>query len=274
MQPPTRRDFLRHSAGACLATGLWPGRLRAADNGKGGTFTFIAVNDLHFHDAACAPWFERVFAQMKASAPDAAFYLLGGDLADEGTPEQLDGIRASLTHLTVPYYAVMGNHDHTPSADKSSTDRKAYEQMFPGRLNYRFDHLDWQFLGLDTTQGDGWKDTVISDDTLRFVDATLKTMDPARPTVLFTHFPLGEGVKYRPVNADALLERFRDVNVAAGFSGHWHGYTEKAWNRGVLTTDACCARVQKNHDGTTAKGWFVCEARDGKITRRFVTLEE
>ena len=46
-------------------------------------FTFIAVNDLHFSDAACRPWFDKVVADMKRSAPKAEFCLLGSARVDE-----------------------------------------------------------------------------------------------------------------------------------------------------------------------------------------------
>ena len=83
----TRREWLRLSAGALLSLGVWPGRLRGADAPTHDDFTFIAVNDLHALEDACRPWFDDVVRQMKASAPTAEFCLLGGDLADNGTPQ-------------------------------------------------------------------------------------------------------------------------------------------------------------------------------------------
>jgi hypothetical protein len=31
-----------------------------------------------------------------------------------------------------------------------------------------------------------------------------------------------------------------------------------------------CSRVRQNHDGSPEKGWFVCNAVNGEIKRRFV----
>ena len=59
-----RRDFMRLSAGTWLSLGLWPGRLRAGDLKSAGTFTFLAVNDLHFaEEKECGPWFEKAVSQ-------------------------------------------------------------------------------------------------------------------------------------------------------------------------------------------------------------------
>ena len=172
-----------------------------------------------------------------------------------------------LERLGIPVHAVPGNHDHL-----TDTDRVAYEASFPNQANYRFEQCGWQFVGLDTSEGTHFKDTHISQVTLDWLDAELPRLDRAKPTVVFTHFPLGTDVTYRPKNADDLLRRFHACNVQAIFSGHWHGYTERRAGDAVLTTDRCCSRVRGNHDGTPEKGWFVCEAAAGKITRRFVKI--
>ena len=144
----TRREWLRLSAGALLSLGLWPGRLRGADAPATDDFTFIAVNDLHALEDACRPWFDDVVRQMKASAPTAEFCLLGGDLAENGTPAQLTLLKNSFSSLGIPCHAVVGNHDY-----QSATDRSAYERIFPEQINYSFAHRGWQIIGLDSSEG-------------------------------------------------------------------------------------------------------------------------
>jgi predicted MPP superfamily phosphohydrolase len=265
----TRREWLRLSAGtgagALLSLGLWPGRLRGADAPPTEDFTFIAVNDLHALEPACRPWFDEVVRQMKASAPSAEFCLLGGDLADGGTPQQLTLIKDSFAALGMPCHAVVGNHDH-----RSDTDRSAYEKIFPGQINYSFTHRGWQILGLDSSEGTKSRETRISSPTLGWLDQNIPTLEPGRPTILFTHFPLGPVPFFRPVNADDLLQRCSGLNLQAVFCGHFHGFTECPFQKSIITTDRCCSRVRFNHDGTPEKGWFVCQAVNGEIKRRFV----
>ena len=119
----TRRELLRLSAGTLLTLGLWPGRLRADDSKEASDFTFIAVNDLHFREEACAPWFHEAVAAMKTSAPEAEFCLLCGDLADDGEARQHNGVRDAFQGLGIPCHAAIGNHDYL-----AQTDRKAYEE--------------------------------------------------------------------------------------------------------------------------------------------------
>jgi hypothetical protein len=261
----SRREWLRLSAGALLSLGVWPGRLRGADAPASRDFTFIAVNDLHALEAACRPWFDDVVRQMKASAPTAEFCLLGGDLAENGTPAQLTLIKDSFSALGIPCHAVVGNHDY-----QSATDRSAYEQIFPDQINYSFAHRGWQIIGLDSSEGTKAKGTRISATTLTWLDQNLPKLDLHRPTILFTHFPLGDSVWARPLNADDLLERCYGLNLQAVFCGHFHGFTERPFRQSIITTDKCCARVRSNHDGSPEKGWFVCQALNGGIKRRFV----
>jgi len=99
----------------------------------------------------------------------------------------------------------------------------------------------------------------------------LPKLDPQKPTVVFTHFPLGAGVKMRPLNAEAVLERFLDFNLRGVFSGHYHARTAVAYRGIEVVTNACCARVRDNHDGSKGKGYFVVNGTpDGLLTREFV----
>ena len=261
----SRREWLRLSAGALLSLGVWPGRLRGADAPATHDFTFIAVNDLHALEDACRPWFDEVVRQMKASAPAAEFCLLGGDLAENGTPAQLTLIKDSFSALGIPCHAVVGNHDY-----QSFSNRWAYEQIFPEQINYSFTHRGWQIIGLDSSEGTKARETRISATTLAWLDQNLSKLDARRPTILFTHFPLGDWVWARPINADDLLERCYRLNLQAVFCGHFHGLTERAFRHSIITTDKCCSRVRRNHDGTPEKGWFVCQAVNGEIKRRFI----
>ncbi len=261
----TRREMLRLGTAGVVALGVWPRRLCSAPTTAPKGFTFIAVNDLHFATAECRPWFDQVVAQMKRRAPEAEFCLLGGDQADAGMPEQLLGVREAFAGLGIPVHAVVGNHDY-----QSDTDRAAYEEIFPGQINYRFGHRGWQFLALDTTQGTQSHWTVIPQQTFDWLGAQLPKLDRRQPTIVLTHFPLGKGVLGRPLNADALLEGLGRLNLQAVLSGHYHGFTERHFEHAALTTDRCCSRIRDNHDGTKEKGWFLCRAVAGKVTREFV----
>jgi 3',5'-cyclic AMP phosphodiesterase CpdA len=264
----SRREWMGRSAAAMLALGLWPGCARFGGNGRGEDFTFVQINDAHFSSPKCPGFFERVTASIKAHEPRPEFCLMVGDLAEKGTEQELGPMRDVLRGLAMPFHVVIGNHDYS-----SQSDRATWDRLFPGALNYRFSHRGWQFVGLDSSEGLKYENTKIQPDTFRWLDEQVPKLNRREPVVLFTHFPLGPDTKYRPLNADELLERFKELNVVAAFSGHFHGFTERTVANTVFTTNKCCSIARGNHDKTTEKGYFLCRTREGRIEREFIEIK-
>jgi len=267
----TRRGALRRLA-AVFSAGLWPGAVSAAAETSRPMATrpirFVVANDFHHRDAACDPWLEALFRQI-AATPAAAFCLGLGDLADAGDHDSLRRMARLATAAGLPFHPTPGNHD----LDQSPVDG-FYAEVFPQRRNYTWSEAGWRFVLIDTTEGKKWDNVVISPATLAWLDANLPTLDPREPTVLATHFPLAAEVKMCPVNAEAVLARFLGFNLRGVFGGHFHGRT--AFQRGDtrLMTNACVSRVRGNHDGTTEKGYWVCDGTaTGILTTEFVPFD-
>jgi 3',5'-cyclic AMP phosphodiesterase CpdA len=260
----SRREALRRlGAGGLLALGLWPGALDAANETPSGSFRFLVLNDTHAVSRECGTYLEGLAGQM--AREDAEFLLHAGDLTDTAAPHYFGMVKEIFAPLPGPFFPVIGNHDYL-----SNTDRSSYEKLFPDAFNYSFNHRGWQFIGLDTTDGQRYEKTSIASATLRWLDDKLPRLNRRKPTVVFTHFPLGVDVNYRPRNADALLERFLDFNLQAVFNGHYHAFTERISAGVVLTTNRCCSLKRGNHDGSKEKGYFLCSATEGRILRSFV----
>jgi predicted phosphodiesterase len=262
--PLSRREALQWlGSGTLLTLGLWPGALRADNETPSGAFRFLVINDTHCMSTECGPYLEGVVAQMKQA--NSEFCLHAGDLTEKGERQYLEQVKEIFGVLPGEMYPVIGNHDYV-----TQSDCRAYTETFPLRLNYHFSHRGWQFIGLDSSDGLRFENTEIQPATFQWLDEYLPRLNKRTPTVIFTHFPLGEGVKYRPKKTDALLDRFREFNLQAVFCGHYHSFTERKAGNVILTTNRCCALKRTNHDGTKEKGYFVCEAREGQITRTFV----
>ena len=109
--------------------------------------------------------------------------------------------------------------------------------------------------------------------TLLWLDENLAKLDKQKPTVVFTHFPLGFGAPLLLKNAEAVLERFKGTNLQAAYSGHFHGFTELKAQNAILTTNKCCSYHRANHHKTPEKGYFHCQAKQGKLIRKFVEVK-
>lgn len=272
----SRRDALKHlSAGSLLASGLLSGPMAAAAplSSPAGGFRFATINDTHYQTSACGEWLRAVVDRIQEEKPDFCLHL--GDLVDVGDRECFAAVRELFDRLDVPVYPVPGNHDYTLAES-----RREYDECFPGRTNYTFEHAGWQFIGLDTTEKLLWHDTQISAATMTWLDEKLAGVDRNRPLVVFTHFPLAvdfplipagapTNIRMQPVNAAELLGKFRGYNLQGVLSGHFHGFTEQQFDTATVATHRCCGRIVENHDGTTEKGFMVYTADKGRLSRRF-----
>jgi len=253
--------MLRATTGALLALSL---PLPATEPPP--SFRFVVINDVHCRDERCHPWFRKIVADIRTHHPD--FILINGDLSDNGLPGQLSAVKNIFGSLGVPLYATVGNHDYA-----TDNGHAPFDQIFPGSVNYHFQHAGWQFIGLDSTHNREVFFTLIQAPTLAWLDATLPTLDRTKPTVICTHFPLGDGVLCRPLNAGALLDRFDGFNLCGAFSGHWHGYAEHHFEHASVTNSRCGSWWRPNHDGSPEKGYHLCQATStGPLRHQFCVV--
>jgi 3',5'-cyclic AMP phosphodiesterase CpdA len=268
----SRRQAL--GAGACgLLAASVPGALcwKAFANSsidRPEEFRFVVVNDLHVMGESCGAWLKQMGGQLRASDP-IDFCLVLGDLAHDGTPEQLLHARRALDGFGMPVYTVIGNHDHN-----HPNGRRTYEKLFPHRINYHFEHKGWQFVGLDSTLGPLWERPFpVQPHTMVWLQATLPQLDRSKPTALFTHFPLGPDVWGQSTNADEVLNLFRGHNLTNAFSGHAHRRTWRRLGGVTLTTNHCFSFREPNHDGIEEKAYFRCRATaHGTIDQQLVAV--
>lgn len=261
----TRREMLKLSAAglASLALGQRTLCANGLRNGDAREFTFAVVNDLHFRDERCRPWCEAIARAV--SARGAEFCVINGDVSEDGQREQLNAVREIFAAAGVHLRVTIGNHDHLPD-----NTRKPFEEVFPNSLNYHFEHQGWQFVALDSTQGQTVFYTRVQKPTLLWLDENFPNLDRERPLILLTHFPLGQRVLCRPLNAPDVLARFEKHNLRAVFNGHWHGYSQREIGAATVVTNRCCSWWRNNNDGSPLKGYFLCQALpNGEIRRSF-----
>lgn len=227
---------------------------------------FAVLSDIHYRGPEDDQHLDALLREVIELDPPPARLLVLGDLVEEASPAALKRVRGALERAGMEFHVVPGNHDHTREGDGS-----AFDEVFPGCRNYRFDWREIVFIGLDSTRGAAWNGVAIPDASLAFLDETLSGLPAERQIVLFTHFPLGENVPMRPTNACALLQRLEGRCVRAIFNGHYHGRTVRRFGLGAITTSPCCSPSVSNHDGSTQKGYRLASIAAGETGCEFVS---
>src|SRR5271165_5059695 len=171
LQNLSRRRFLQASAASLLAARLWPGALAAADSDAGGAFHFLVINDLHYLNAKCGIWFEGLTKQLKGHKEKPAFCALVGDLSENGKKEEIGPVKEIFKGLGCPIHVVPGNHDF-----HAQDGRKHYDAVYPDSLNYLVAYDKWQFVFLDSTEGNKSK-AAVGAHTLQWLDEMLPRFD-------------------------------------------------------------------------------------------------
>ena len=140
------------------------------------------------------------------------FVLVPGDLTNQGTEAELDAVGNVLRQLTVPFFAVPGNHETnwSPTAGQGWIRRYGSE-----RVNARIG--DCRVVGFSTgpymKMGDGF----VRSDDLSWLKQTLASC-AGEEVVLMAHYPLTEGVG----NWADLQRILQKHPVAVVIGGHWH----------------------------------------------------
>lgn len=273
-----RRSFLKVSAaafGAVAGAGLvsphsfQPVNVAFAQTpavkGKVEPFTFAYISDSHLYDRKVNDRFVnaimRAVDDVNAMSPQPDFVFFGGDLAQLGSPTELEMGAQILKSVKAPMHMMVGEHDWYLDLGEK------WQSLF-GKPNYSFDIKGVHCVVLNSVvEKDFWTarkltpdqrmHTVagldngtqsafsVGDDQRAWMEADLKPISNDTPVMVFSHSPLYK--LYRPWNfwtddaeqVQALLKRFNNVVVFHGHTHqmltnkigniHFHGFLSTAW---------------------------------------------
>jgi 3',5'-cyclic AMP phosphodiesterase CpdA len=191
----------------------------------------VHLSDLHFghHDIGLA---QGLAHDIESGNPDLV--IVSGDFTQIGSRKEFEAARAFLDTLTVPYFAVPGNHD--------VPERNLLKRFINPYGHYkRYIHHDLEpfeefdgvtIAGLRTSRRArlslNWSDGTISRDQLEDLEARFAKTDPDAVKVVVAHHPLVHPEEemqrqQRLVKrADLALETFARIGVRLVLSGHFH----------------------------------------------------
>jgi 3',5'-cyclic-AMP phosphodiesterase len=249
-----RRDFMGLAGKAGFSTlvaqsigvNLGLVNVAAAQSGKRvvSPFSFAMISDSHLYSQADHKFdrsLEDAVAQINALEQKPDFVLYGGDIAQNGTEDQLVKGQKILSKLKMPMKVIPGEHDWY--VDMGA----AWRGMF-GKDTWSFDHKGVHFVGLNSILvKDFWTAAKMSpkermgvmemlespiagpwgiqEQALAWLKKDLAPLGTDTPVVVFTHSPLWDYYpRWNFQTSDApeiraLLSKFNNV---MSFHGHVH----------------------------------------------------
>jgi outer membrane protein assembly factor BamB len=180
----------------------------------------VHITDTHVTGSRNDEPVRQLVAKINGMSPKPSFLINTGDVSELGLSEEFDRYKTAIANLTIPHYAVPGNHD----VRWSPTGKTAFTRTF-GKLFQSFDTNGCRFILLDTTVLlQHWG--VFDDSQLKWLENDLRRLRRGTPIFLFFHHPIGRD-RSHVVNEEALLRLLSAYNVVAIFVGH--GHSDISW---------------------------------------------
>ncbi|MDY7105494.1 MAG: phosphodiesterase [Actinomycetota bacterium] len=171
-------------------------------------------------------------------APDLV--LVTGDLADEGTDDELARVASLLARLDAPCRVLPGNHDTRDGMRRAFADHDYLPAS--GHLSWVDDGWPLRVVGLDTTVP-GHHHGELDPDRLAWLDEVLSARPDQATLVAMHHPPFDSGLWW--MDRQGLLAGRRELRALLGrhrqvvrvVCGHQHRAVQAAW--GSVTLSIC-----------------------------------
>ena len=145
-----------------------------------------------------------------------SFVLLNGDISDFGLAREFEWVNRGLSRLTIPYLAVIGNHDMI------SNGRLVYNQMF-GAENFSFTYGQNKFICFNSNSMERGFDGSLPD--LPFLRKELANSSEYNNVFVFSHVPPFDGAFDQKL-VEPYNELLVNNNVRLSVHAHTHKFSQ------------------------------------------------
>ena len=182
-------------------------------------FSFAVFADVQVHQEGVT-----LLPRFKAdvAANNIGFFVVLGDLTEDGTTEEFKVVKTALDAVGIPYYATIGNHDLFQDSTKGGW--QAWKDTFGAATYSVLVSNVVRFIFLDTASGD------IGPSQFEWLRTQLLTRVPF--TFVGSHYPIYDGITPIMWRLASLEERYKltslldESGIFAYIAGHIHGYRE------------------------------------------------
>ena len=141
--------------------------------------------------------------------PDLDFVLVGGDVTDFGTDEEIRAVKSMLDSLKYKYYIVAGNHDAKWSESGCDTFGKVF-----GYDHFDFTYGGWRFIGCNCGPDMRMAPALVPKESMDW----LGSLEPGQKTVFINHYPQDTSV----LNYFDVTKELKRIGTRFLIGGHWH----------------------------------------------------
>ena len=167
---------------------------------------FAYMTDLHYpsNPASIRACVSNINAQDSLD-----FVIIGGDLTDFGTDEEIAEVKEILDGFTLPYYVVAGNHDAKWSESGCNTFRKVF-----GYEHFEFEAGGWRFLGCNCGPDMRMAPALLPQESMEW----LRGLEAGQKSIFVNHYPQDTSV----LNYFDVTRELKRAGVRFCIGGHWH----------------------------------------------------
>ncbi len=145
---------------------------------------------------------------------DLDFVVVTGDLTNTGSNAELLAAKNVLDQLTIPYYAVPGNHE----TNWSESAGQKFNELW-GDDRFMFSKNGYLFVGFNTGPYMRMGDGHVKQEDLQWLQRELDSgKEDHQMLISMAHYPLAEGLD----NWTDVTEILNDFNCRLAFCGHGH----------------------------------------------------
>lgn len=204
----------KRSMSACLVAAmlLWwipAAGAKPSGPGEGDPLRIAFMTDLHYSQGSLsARDLSRCIKDIN-SLEGLDFVLIGGDLTDFGTDEELAFVKKMLDSLNYEYHVVAGNHDAKWSESGCNTFREVF-----GYDHFDFNAKGWRFIGCNCGPDMRMAPALLPRESMEWLEA----LEPEGRTIFVNHYPQDSSV----LNYFDVTKELKRLGTRLVVGGHWH----------------------------------------------------
>ena len=173
---------------------------------------FAFLTDLHYSQGGRSVQDLRRCIRDVNALDGLDFVLIGGDLTDFGTDEEIRDVKGMLDSLHTRYYTVAGNHD----AKWSESGCNTFKEVF-GYERFEFVCKGWRFIGCNCGPDMRMAPALIPQESMEW----LRSLPESGKTIFINHYPQETSV----LNYFDVTRELKRIGTRFAIGGHWHRNT-------------------------------------------------